>query len=212
VIRRVLAAAAVFALPLGNAAAQGIPTTPPTPPPLFPDTTQRLLRRRPPGDTTQADTSRVKKDLVKWNEPDSVMNALMSRAGYVTTRYQGNRAVFNTQRHALQLSGQGAVQREQTVLVADTIEYNDSSRIVTARTAPNDTTVLRDPGAQTSDLVTLGGLEYDIGNHKGIANRLTTSSAQAGQTWYVGGERGAVHDAVDAIERTSRAQPRFRLD
>ncbi|HEU5480288.1 MAG TPA: putative LPS assembly protein LptD, partial [Candidatus Tumulicola sp.] len=192
-IRRTIAAVAVLALPLGGAAAaQGVPTAPPTPPPIFPDTTQRIYRQPRRGDTTQTDTSRVKTDLVKWNEPDSVMNALMSRTGYVTTRYQGNTAVFNTQSHALQLSGQSAVQREQTVLVSDTIEYNDSSRIVTARTAPNDTTVLRDPSAQTSDLVTLGFLEYDIGNHKGIANRLSTSSAQAGQTWFVGGERGAV--------------------
>jgi len=195
VIRRVLAAAAVFALPLGGvAAAQGVPTNPPpTPPPIFPDTTKPIFRQPTPTDTSvRGDTSRVKKELVKWNEPDSVMNALMGRAGYVTTRYQGNTAVFNAPSHALQLSGQGAVQREQTVLVADTIVYNDSSRIVIARNAPNDTVVLRDPGAQTSDLVTLGGLEYDIGNHKGIANRLSTSSAQAGQTWFIGGERGAV--------------------
>jgi lipopolysaccharide assembly outer membrane protein LptD (OstA) len=192
VIRRALAIAAVLALPLGGAAAQGIPINPPAPPntpPIFPDSTNR---RRYPGDTTRADSLQVKKELVKWNEPDSVMNALMNRAGYVTTRYQGNTAVFNTQAHALRLSGASAVQRDQTLLVSDTIEYNDSSRIVHARTAVNDTTVLRDPGAQTSDLVTLGSLEYDIGNHKGIAERLTTSSAQAGQTWFVGGQRGAV--------------------
>ena len=190
-IWRTFAAAAVIALPLGSAAAQGIPITPPPPnvPPIFPDTTRRTLRA--PGDTTRAD-SLQKKDLVKWNESDSVMDALMNRAGYVTTRYQGNTAVFSTQSHQLRLSGASAVQREQTVLVSDTIQYNDSSRIVIARNALNDTTVLRDPGAQTADLVTLGGLEYDLGHHKGIAERLTTSSTQASQTWFIGGQRGAV--------------------
>ena len=64
--------AVVLALPLGSAAAQGIPTNPPTPPPIFPDSTRRP---RYPGDTTRADSLQVKKDLVKWNEPDSVMNA-----------------------------------------------------------------------------------------------------------------------------------------
>lgn len=189
-ISRTVALVVVLAIPLGSAAAQGIPINPPaTPPPIFPDSTRRP---RYPGDTARADSLQVKKDLVKWNEPDSVMNALMARAGYVTTRYQSNTAVFNTQTHQLRLSGAGAVQREQTLLVSDTIQYNDSTRIVLARTAVNDTTVLRDPSAQSGDLVTLGGLEYDMGNHKGIAERLTTSSAQAGQTWYVGGQRGAV--------------------
>ncbi len=184
-------AAAVLVLP-GAAVAQGIPTAPVARPPVALDTGQGRPTVRAPGDTTHGDTSRVKRDLVQWNEPDSVMNALMNRPGYTVTRYQGNTAVFDAPRHALDLSGKSAVQREQTVLVSDTIFYNDSARIVRARAAPNDTIILRDPAQGASDLVALGGLEYDITRHKGIAERLSTSSAQAGQTWFVASNRGAV--------------------
>ena len=44
------------------------------------DTTRR--------DSTAADSTKPK-DLIKWNEADSVMRQLMARPGYTATRYQG---------------------------------------------------------------------------------------------------------------------------
>ena len=54
---------------------------PPTPP------------RQTPGaqDTSARDTTR----LVEWAEPDSVMAELLARAGYLATRYQGDRVIFD---------------------------------------------------------------------------------------------------------------------
>ena len=61
------------------------------------------------GDTTRRDSTAVdstkKRELIKWNDPDSVMRVLMARPGYTATRYQGDKAVFNAQTHSLQLNG-----------------------------------------------------------------------------------------------------------
>jgi hypothetical protein len=164
-------------------------------PPAQPDTGQYVpaRARRAPGDTTAAaDSSRAPKELVQWAEPDSTMNALLSRQGYTVTRYQGKRAVFDAEHHTLHLAGDGAVQREQTILVADTIVYNDSTKLVRAAAPPKDTIVLRDPSQGTSDLVALGGMEYDLVHRHGVVRELSTSSAQGGQTWYVSTDKGAV--------------------
>lgn len=178
---------ALAALLLPGAALAQFPTGLPRP---FPDTGQRVLPR---GDTTRADTTHAPpRELVKWAEPDSVMTALMARQGYVVTRYQGKVAALDARRHILDLSGTAAVQREQTILVADTIVYDDSTKLVRAGAPPGDTIILRDPSQGTSDLVAFGGMEYDIGSRRGVVRDLTTSSAEAGITWYVHGQRAAV--------------------
>src|SRR5205809_1449742 len=104
-----------------------------------PDTTRRdtvRARARPDTsrrDTTAADSSR-QKELIKWNEPDSIMRSLMARTGYTATRYQGNQAVFDARTRTLQLVGNKAgVNRDQTVLVGDSITYSDSTKIIVAR-------------------------------------------------------------------------------
>src|SRR3954453_5477633 len=67
-------------------------------------------------DSTARDTSA--KELIKWNDADSVMKALMSRPGYTATRYQGDQAVFDARTGTLHLIGKRAgVNREQTVVV-----------------------------------------------------------------------------------------------
>jgi hypothetical protein len=115
-----------------------VPTTPQVPParPQTPaDTTRRGGARdttaagvaRQPGDSAAADTTR--RELVKWAEPDSVMATLMEREGYTTTRYQGDVVTFDAGNRVLNLQGgPAAVEREQTVLVGDTVIYNDSTR------------------------------------------------------------------------------------
>lgn len=158
---------------------------------VVPSPVQRPPGARPRGDTATTDTLRQKRDLVKWNESDSVMDALLARPGYVSTRYQGNAATFEAPERTLILSGASAVQRAQTILVADTIVFNDSTKLVRAAAPLNDTIVLRDPSQGTSDLIALGGMEYDITHHKGVVRQLSTSSAEAGQTWYVTSDQGA---------------------
>ena len=142
------------------------------------------------GDTLRRDSSAVDstrpKDLIKWNEPDSVMRALMNRAGYTATRYQGDEAVFNAQTHTLELKGKKAgVNRDKTVIVGDSIIYNDSTKIMFAR---GDTVILRDPDQQAADVYARGLMAYNIELHRGVVTNITTEIEQTGQRWIVYGK------------------------
>lgn len=141
------------------------------------DTTRR--------DTTAADSGRAPRELIKWNQPDSVMQSLISRPGYTATKYQGDKAVFDVRAHTLVLEGKKAgVNREQTVLVADSIIYNDSTRIVVAR---GDTVILRDPEQQAADVIAREEMAYNVELHRGVVQNITTQIAETGQNWFVEG-------------------------
>lgn len=216
---RLLAVVALF-LP-GVALAQNPTAEPRQPAAATADTGETRAPERPPlalpppsasandtgrADTTARDTSGTQKQLVEWAEEDSVMKTLLSRPGYVTTRYQGKRAVFDAQNRVIELSGNSAVKREEATLVADTIVYNDRTKLVRAAAPPKDTIVLRDPTQGESDLVALGGMEYDLIARRGVVRDLSTSSSQLGQTWYVHGDRAAVvGDSTGAKGSTSYA-------
>jgi lipopolysaccharide export system protein LptA len=132
------------------------------------------LRARPDTarrDSTKADSAKGR-ELIKWNAPDSVMTALMTRQGYTATRYQGDKAVFNAQTHTLELNGKKAgVNRDQTVLVGDTIVFNDSTKIVVAR---GDTVILRDPQQQAADVIARGRMAYNVELHRGVVDNIST--------------------------------------
>jgi lipopolysaccharide assembly outer membrane protein LptD (OstA) len=188
----------VCALALAAAPAMAQQTGPPiTLPSQYPTDTglARGRRQQPPrnpADSARADSLHAPRILVQWPDPDSTMAALLQRTGYITTRYQSKNAQLNSTRHELKLSGKAAVERVQTTLVADTIIYNDSLRIMRATSPPKDTIYLRDPSQGTADLLALGRLEYDLRRHFGLVNQLSTSSAQSGQTWYIYGHAAAV--------------------
>ncbi len=149
--------------------------------PARPDTVRR--------DSTRAADSTAPKELIKWNEQDSVMRDLMSRPGYTATRYQGDEAVFNAQTKTLILKGKKAgVNRELTILVADSILYNDSTKIMVAR---GDTVILRDPDQQAADVIARGQMSYNLELHRGVVTNITTSIAETGQNWFVGGKTAA---------------------
>jgi len=139
-------------------------------------------------DSTAADSTK-QKELIKWNEPDSVMRVLMTRPGYSATRYQGDVAVFNAQTHTLELKGKRAgVSRDQTVLVGDSIIYNDSTKIMVAR---GDTVTLRDPQQQAADVVARGRMAYNVELHRGVVTNISTAIEETGQHWLVHGVTAA---------------------
>ncbi len=155
------------------------------------DSATRARRDNYTRDTT-ADTLHAPKTLVKWEDPDSVMQALMDKKGYVVTRYQGNRVELMAGQRDLQLDGRGAIERGQTILVADTIFYSDSLKMMKASAPPLDTIFLRDPSQGTADMLAHGYLDYDLATHRGLAGSLATNTRQAGNTWYVYGHQAAV--------------------
>lgn len=153
-----------------------------------PDTSRR--------DSTAADSAGTR-ELIKWNPTDSVMEALMSRPGYSATRYQGDQVVFNVRTRTLELVGRKAgVSKDQTVLVGDSIIYNDSTKIIIAR---GDTVILRDPQRGDADVVARGEMAYNVETHRGIVTNISTSVV-TGQTWYVSGKEAAF------VSDTSRGQ------
>ena len=113
------------------------------------------------------------------------MKALMSRAGYTATRYQGDQAIFHAQSRSLELRGSRAgVSRDQTVLVGDSIIYSDSTKLVTAL---GDTVILRDPSQQSADVIARGRMVYNIEQRRGGVTNIATQIAETGQNWFVGG-------------------------
>jgi len=150
---------------------------------------------RKPADSASAgakgDSSRV---LIKWEQPDSVTTELLARQGYNVTRYQGVFVRFDAKSRTLYLEGGPAgVGREQTVLIGDTITYNDSTKIVLAR---GDTLILRDPSRGTADVVALGQMRYNVESRRGSVTNISTSM-ESGETWYVkGAAAGFVADTT----------------
>jgi len=196
IVRRILCALALAATPALAQNPMPLPTQYPNSGQFPGDTNyshgRRMQPSRNPADSARADSLKAPRILVEWPDPDSTMAQLLQRTGYTTTRYQSKDAQLNSINHELKLSGKAAVERVQTTLVADTIVYNDSLRVMRATAPMTDTIFLRDPSQGTADLLAQGRLEYDLRRHFGLVNRLSTSSAQNGQTWYIYGHAAAV--------------------
>jgi hypothetical protein len=160
------------------------------------DTIQRDTLAR---DTSVRDTSTLK-PLVQWVETDSVINALIARPGYRATRYQGKRVVFDAQSRSLRIDGNpAAVGRDQTLVVGDTVIYNDSTRIVIAL---GDTVVLRDPTQQSADVVARGRVAYDVARRRGLVTNVSTS-VESGETYFIGGRTAAFVADTSPAKRTA---------
>ena len=141
------------------------------------------LRRGPGKDSTGADS--VKKELVKWAESDPVIDSLLVRAGYTVTRFQGRKVTFDASRKILTLirgdSARAAIGREQTIMVSDTIVYDDSTKVVRARGVEN---VLRDPARGGDDVVSRGTMYYNTTERRGTVGYVRTT-IESGQKYYV---------------------------
>jgi hypothetical protein len=157
--------------------------------PTSPRTAKDTARR----DSTRADSAQAR-ELIKWEEPDSLTSALLTRPGYSVTRYQGVKVRFDATTHTLYLEGDPAgVGRSGTLLVGDTIVYNDSTKIVVAR---GDTLILRDPSRGSSDVIALGQMRYNVESRRGNVTNISTA-IESGEKWYVfGTAAGFVNDTT----------------
>jgi len=187
---------AFLLLPAGSAFAQVRGVTAPR---------RETVKPRP--DTLHRDStadSTRSKELIKWNEVDSVMKVLMTRPGYSATRYQADRVVFDARTRMLNLKGKKAgVERDQTVLVGDSITYNDSTKIIVAR---GDTVILRDPSRQSADVVARGRMAYNVFLHRGCVTNISTS-VESGQQWFVeGADACFVSDTTRFVSDTTRGR------
>ncbi|AMW05079.1 putative LPS assembly protein LptD [Gemmatimonas phototrophica] len=123
----------------------------------------------------QDSTRPLSKDsrVYQWTAPDSAMRALLDLEGYRKVQYQGDTVKFNANTRILILKGKpSAVLRDETMLVGDSIQYNDSTKKVVAT---GDTVLLRDPTAQDADDVISSRIEYDLEARQGFTNGFSTS-------------------------------------
>jgi hypothetical protein len=140
-------------------------------------------------DTSERRDTVVAKEIVRWTEPDSVMRALLDRPGYSVTRYQGRTVVFDAVGRGLRLIGDpAAVAREASILVGDTITYNDSTRDVVVL---GDTAILRDPTQNAADIVTVGRLDYNVSTGRARVADIRTALT-SGETYYITAKRAVL--------------------
>ncbi len=169
-----------------------------------------VLQAQPPrGDPQSQQREPLSRDrvLVEWAEPDSIMRELVARLGYRVVQYQGSTVRFDAGTRELVMRGKpSAVQRDGTMLVGDTIVYNDSTELVVAR---GDTVFLRDPSqADGDDFLALGEIRYDLRAQEGTTGAFATSvvsgdrlyvnaksSTFFNDTTNVGGQRVFFHGA-----------------
>ncbi|HEY3288150.1 MAG TPA: putative LPS assembly protein LptD [Gemmatimonadaceae bacterium] len=185
---RALAGLGVLALVIAPGAAAQLPGARPTQPrPGQPRTTQpratQPRQARPGADSTAKDTA-----LVHWMAPDSVAAALMARKGFALVRYQADFVHFQAGDRTITLIGlpteRAVVEREPTIIAADTIRYSDSTNKAIAL---GPAIVVREAGRD--DINASGRTTYDITNKQGIGTNIRTVE-QSGERWVVSAHVG----------------------
>jgi Tat protein translocase TatC len=112
-------------------------------------------------------------------EPDSVVNALMQRPGYSTTRYRSDSATVFVQDERVLLEGEALTERQGALLEADTITYRQDSCILDATGEPH----LFDAGQ-----VLVGtGIRYDTCRRRGVVNEALTNFTEGSTVWFLRG-------------------------
>jgi hypothetical protein len=169
---------------------QGGPVVPPAAPAPTRASPPPAGRVAPAGSDTAKVTLSRERTLFTWDSPDSVMRELLDRAGYRAVQYQGARVRFDAQTRALILSGSpAAVQRDETMLVGDSIVYDDATNRVLAL---GDTVILRDPTQpDADDFIARGRIDYDLDSRQGQTGPFSTSVA-TGQRLFLTAQRGTI--------------------
>ncbi|GAC1653095.1 MAG: hypothetical protein NVS4B3_15850 [Gemmatimonadaceae bacterium] len=137
---------------------------------------------------------------MEWIDADSETTSLLQRTGYTVTRYQGSQVAFDAAQHAITLRGAAAVGRDQSLIVGDTLVYNDSTKIVQAL---GDTVILRDPSQGQADVLARGSLTYDIERRRGLVTNVATTTETGGNTWYVKGDRAGIAGDTSSRQQTA---------
>jgi len=137
------------------------------------------------------------RELVQWAEPDSMMRELLNRPGYKAVQYQGDKVFFDAVTKQLTMRGKpSAVRRAETILVGDTIVYDDSTKLVVAT---GDTVILRDPSTDDADdFVARGNIRYDLETGEGTTSSFSTS-VMSGQRLYVTAASGTVFNDTTLV-------------
>lgn len=130
-------------------------------------------------DTTAADTTTADTTRIAFPEADSIMQALIARAGYVPTEYRAANAVrFDAARRSIELWNDAQLRRLGDRLDADSIIYVDTAELVTAYAPVTLTNA--DGQVVTSDRV----LVYHTGSRRSTLIGARTTWGE----WFVHGD------------------------
>lgn len=145
-------------------------------------------------------TVQLSKDrtVFDWTAPDSTMRRLLELEGYRKIQYQGDTVLFSALSRELILKGVPAgVQRDGTMMIGDSIAYNDSTKRVIAT---GDTVLLRDPTQQGGDDVISNRIEYDLETRSGLTGAFATSF-ESGQRLFLSAKSSAIVSDTSAQGR-----------
>ncbi|HEV2148556.1 MAG TPA: putative LPS assembly protein LptD, partial [Longimicrobiaceae bacterium] len=169
----------------------------PTRPPARENARKPIPAIRQPGaqrDTTPTDRAQpgapADSAAAAPQEPDAVFDALLRLEGYTPVQYRGRDAVFRADSSVLVLRGEAEVERAGQKLTADTIVYQDRSRVARAFGSPK----VSGEGQNIAGDV----LVYDLDRRVAVVEGGRTQYA-SGATWYVYGQRVAAEQQTDRI-------------
>ena len=150
------------------------------------------------GDSTAADTS------VHWSPADSVMEALLKRAGYTVTRYEGDVVTFDALTRAFAIAAAGArkaqVERESQRVVTDSnIVYLDRTRSVNVS---GHFEIV--PGGGQAPIAGAGSAQYNLAQRSGRLTNATVVTEEQGQRWFIRSDIGKTALGDSALHIPSR--------
>src|SRR5262245_13485752 len=128
----------------------------------------------------------------KWPAPDSITQALMQRPDYTVTRYQGDTASFNHQRHSLDLLAAkkrlAVVTRDSQTIVSDSgIYYSEATR----RVVTGGHYVLSDPTSGQADIRGSKNAEYNLAERSAAVSN-ARFVVNNGDMWYLSTDRAKI--------------------
>ncbi|HEY4100262.1 MAG TPA: twin-arginine translocase subunit TatC [Gemmatimonadales bacterium] len=128
----------------------------------------------------------------KFPSPDSIMQALLNREGFANTRFLADSASFIVDSQQIILRGHAATDRDDAILQAHQIMYDDARCLATAEGAPR----MFQQGQAPLIGVTM---RFNTCNPRGMIGAAYTSFNELGSNWFVRGNL-----AVDTTEGRKR--------
>ncbi len=156
-----------------------LPTSPIRPPRTAADTNG--IQRGAPVDTAAARRLGLPTGPTRQFPPsDSVLDALLRRDGYESTRFQADSATLYVPEKRIDLEGRAMTDRAGSILEARRIGYSESSCVLEAR---------GDPKVFDQGTVLVGeGLRYNTCEKRAVVSEALTNFQENGVGWFMRGD------------------------
>lgn len=172
---------------------------------------QDTLQARDTARVAQADTTRLlpKGPTREFGTPDSAMNALLNSPGYRTVRFRADSATLYVEQERIDLQRDALVQREQVLLEADRITYEDPACMFEASGSPR----LFD----NQQVLVGSAIRYDVCSRRGVVDEALTTFEEGAATWFIRGTvandstANRIYAASAGITSCDLPEPHYRF-